>query len=282
MTEKNASSFNSDGPFGAADASRVDFNKLRQNYIRLSNSDYKEDYLEADPSVRIIVGKRGAGKTLYLRSIQDYCRQMAENGDSIYFTDIDNEPPDSELITKVNLWYKNDADADEGWRRIWKVVILRSLYAHFFYSPSLRKYINSKITERFHSRYAAILPKTQVAISIYNQLSNLLNRHQSLRDLHHFLHLEEWAEFEVEMGQILKYAPPVYFFIDQVDDDFEHAPYDWLKCQYGLFSAVFRFIRNQVYGGRLHIIVSIREMVYAYILQTQNGNKYLTESKIKL
>src|ERR1700761_1780647 len=115
---------NSSGPFGDADASRVDFQKLRQTYIKLSSGTNTNDYLETDTSIRVIVGKRGAGKTLYLRSIQDYCKKLDEDGKSIYLTEIDNEPPQSELVSKINSWFDNDNHSDEGWRRIWKIVVL--------------------------------------------------------------------------------------------------------------------------------------------------------------
>jgi len=282
---EEGSVIDSSGPFGDADASRVDFQKLRTSFVNLSSTKIKVDEsLGADVSVRVIVGRRGAGKTLYLRSIQDYCRRLVtDSGSSVYVTAIDNEPPDTRLIIKITSWFDDNENlADETWRRIWKLVILRTVYSHIFCSKELSKYANKGKKSYFINNFKQILPSTRSPVSVFTQLTSLLSRFNSLKDLQDFLYLDEWADFEYEIGNILTKCPPMYFFIDQLDDDFANAPYHWLKCQYGLFSTVFRMIRNQILGGKLHIVVCIREIVYTYILQTQHGNKYLSESKIKV
>ncbi len=272
------------GPFGDAEASNVDFHKLRNSFINLTSLQTQTIDETLDTSARVIVGRKGSGKTLYLRFIQDhYRRQNSENENSVYITDIDNKPPDSELITKITSWFeKDDNKADETWRGIWKMVILRTTYCHLFYSKTLDKYVSKREKSEFFSKYSKILPKIKAPTSIFNQLTNLLSNFNSLKDLQSFMFLEEWGPFEYELNLLIKSSPPIYFFIDQLDDDFSHAPYEWLKCQYGLFAAMFRFIRSNTLGGRLHIIACIRELVYAYILHTQDGSKYLSEPKIKV
>ncbi|GAB3219486.1 hypothetical protein J0A67_04650 [Algoriphagus aestuariicola] len=272
------------GPFGDAEASNVDFRKLRNSFINLNSFQNQTIEETLDTSTRVIVGRKGSGKTLYLRFIQDHYRRLnSENDNTVYITDIDNKPTDSELITKINSWFdKDDSKADETWRGIWKMVILRTAYTHLFYSKTLDKYITKKEKLEFSSKYSKILPKINSPTSIFNQLTNILTRFNSLQDLNFFMFADEWGHFEYDMNLLIKSAPPIYFFIDQLDDDFSHAPYDWLKCQYGLFSAMFRFIRGNTLGGRLHIIACIRELVYAYILSTQHGSKYLSEPKIKV
>ena len=65
------------GPFGDAEASRVDFHKLRNSYINLSNTRPESTTDTIDTSARIIVGRKGSGKTLYLRLIQHYNRLVS-------------------------------------------------------------------------------------------------------------------------------------------------------------------------------------------------------------
>jgi hypothetical protein len=274
------SALDSSGPFGDSDASRVNFQTLKASFINLSSTKVKVDEsLGADVSVRVIVGRRGAGKTLYLRSIQDYCKRLSGN---VYVTEIDNQPPDTSLIVKVTAWCDdNDNLADQVWRRIWMMVILRTVYSHLFGSPALSKYFKGR-KSHFVNNYKRILPTTRMPVSVFAQMTSLLSKFNSLKDLQDFLHLDEWADFEYDLGNILIKSPPMYFFIDQLDDDFASAPYHWLKCQYGLFASVFRLIKNEILGGKLHIVVCIREVVYTYILQTQQGNKYLAERKIKV
>jgi hypothetical protein len=277
-------SYDNGGPFGDSDASRVDFHKLRSSYVNIIN-DNNDDIEEAiDTSVRVIVGRKGSGKTLYIRTIQDHYRRLNfDSGGTVYITDIDNEPPDTNLIVKVTTWFEEkEAEADEIWRRIWKIVILRTTYTHLFYSPDLQKYVTQKQKTSFIDKYRSILPSAKVATSVFNQLTSFLANFNSEHNLKSFLYKEEWAAFETELNNLIKQSPPIYFFLDQLDDDFIHAPYQWLKCQYGLFACMFRFIRNNTFGGRLHIVACIREIVYSYILHTQDGTKYLSESKIKI
>jgi hypothetical protein len=272
----------STGPFGDADASRVNFQTLKASFVPLS-ARKKDDSLDADISVRVIVGRRGAGKTLYLRSIQDYCKRLVtDSGTRVYVTDIDNQPPDTSLIVQITSWFEgNESQADEVWRTIWKFVILRTVYSHLFNSKELSKYVIGR-RKKFQKEFSKIIPANNTPQKPFNQLASILSRCNSPKDLLEFLRLEEWADFEYEIGNLLAKVPPLYFFLDQLDDDFANAPYHWLKCQYGLFSAVFRFLRDDAYGGKLHVIVCIREVVYSYILQSQHGSKYLGDSKIKV
>jgi hypothetical protein len=272
------------GPFGDADAAKVDFHKLRNSFINLSADESKTIDDTLDTTVRVIVGRKGSGKTLYLRSLQDHYRRLnSEKLNTVYITDIDNTPPDTSLIVKVTSWFEDkDSEADETWRGIWKMVILRTTVSHLFFATDMEKYVSSKLKSDFYNKYANILPRIKGPTSIFNHLTNLLAQFNSITNLQNFMYLEEWGPFEYELNLLVKKAPPIYFFIDQLDDDFAHAPYQWLKCQYGLFSAMFRFIRNNTFGGRLHVISCIRELVYAYILHTQDGSKYLSEPKIKV
>lgn len=285
MDERNfKNNYDRSGPFGDADASRVDFNKLRNSYINMNSLEKQSMDDVLDTAVRVIVGRKGSGKTLYLRSIQNHYRRL--NNDSqntVYVTEVDNTPPDTSLVVKITSWFENrDSEADEAWRGIWKMAILRTTIVHIFYSNDLQGYISPKLRVSFLDKYSKVLPTIQAPTSIFNQLTILLATFNSPKDLNNFMYLEEWGAIEYELNNLIRNVPPIYFFIDQLDDDFAHAPYQWLKCQYGLFAAMFRFIRTNTMGGRLHIIACIRELVYAYILNTQHGNKYLSESKIKV
>ena len=44
--------------------------------------------------------------------------------------------------------------------------------------------------------------------------------------------------------------PPIYFFIDSVDEEYASAPMFWLQCQKGLFFRTMRFLRDSQFGGR--------------------------------
>ncbi|MFT3796627.1 P-loop ATPase, Sll1717 family [Flavobacterium sp.] len=288
ISTNNATLASENGPFGDSDAANVDFTVLKKGLINFADEDHNnsiDDPFQITPTTRVIFGKKGAGKTLYLKLIQDYCRQ--NNGDktgAIYVTQIDNMPPDSRIIIKVTNWLDEHKDmANETWRKIWYRAILRTIYCHVFNNKEFDKYITKKnLKVSYVKKYERIIPSNSVPISIFRQLENILTRFNSLRDLNAFLELEEWADFEAEIGELLSDLPPLYFFIDAIDDDYQNAPHHWLRCQFGLFNCIFRMLRSQTIGTRLHVVVCLREFVYSYILQTTHGSRYLGESRIKL
>lgn len=279
------SALESSGPFGDADAARVDFNKLKEAFVSLSSNPSLPIESNYDPSTRIIVGRKGAGKTLYIRSIQDQVRKLGRDqpGSTVYVTELDNNPPDSYLIVKFSTFFQeNDAEAVEGWRAMWKMAILRSVYSHLFFKEELHKYVTHAKRDEFQSEYGRVLPSINKPTSINQQLAILLAKFNSERDFRVFCEGEEWSAFESDLGDCLKNAPPMYFFLDQLDDDFANSPRHWLLCHYGLFNTIFRLVRSNVFGGRLHVVACIRELVYVYMLNSQHGSKNLTESKIKV
>lgn len=281
VKSKSSNSFDKKGPFGDPDASRVDFKDLQASYINLSKSaPPRQEYLGADASIRVIVGRRGSGKTLYLRGIQNYCRRQGLN--EIYVTKIDNQPPDTGLVVKVTSWYEDsETRADETWRSICHAAILRSVYTHLFFSTDLAPYVQGR-HQNILEDCKHIIPNANSPHSVLEEMRIILGKYNSTKDLDAFLNREEWTDFENQIALIMRKTPPMYFFIDQLDDDFANAPFHWLKCQFGLFEAIFRFIRDDYFAEKLHITVCIREVVFSYILQTQQGNKYLAEPKIKI
>jgi hypothetical protein len=281
VKSKTSTLLDKKGPFGDPDASRVNFKDLQASYVNLSEyAPKRNEYLGADASIRIIVGRRGSGKTLYLRGIQNYCQKQGLT--NIYVTKIDNQPPDTSLVVKVTSWYEdNEKHAEETWRSICHKAILRSVYTHLFFSEDLEKYVQGR-KQNILDDCKHVIPNANSPHTVLEEMKIILGRYNSPKDLEAFLNREEWTDFENQIAMIMRKTPPMYFFIDQLDDDFANAPFHWLKCQFGLFEAIFRFIRDDNFAEKLHITVCIREVVYSYILQTPQGNKYLAEPKIKI
>ncbi|MFY0630781.1 MAG: hypothetical protein JXR05_10400 [Flavobacteriaceae bacterium] len=266
-------------PFGDADANNVNLDEIIRSFIPM-NSKKKQFNEVFNPSTRVIFGKKGAGKTLYLRGIRNYLKNI-ENPDSIYVTDIDNQPPDTELITKISSWYSDKPSlSDELWRKIWEVTIVQTTITHILYSKELSNNTPSIDKDFFLKKYKKILPKNKAPNNLFNQLTSVIEKFNSAQDLNHYLRSELWGSLLYDFNVLIKNNPPIYFFLDQLDDDFINSPHSWLSCQYGLFNTIFRFLRNNTFGRRLHIIVCLREFVYAYILNGQHGTKYLNDSKI--
>jgi hypothetical protein len=56
----------------------------------------------------------------------------------------------------------------------------------------------------------------------------------------------------------------------------------WMRCQEGLFLQVMRLLRNPRLGGRLHLIISLRDIVLSTVLRSEHQNRYRGESHIRV
>ncbi|HJZ08709.1 MAG TPA: serine/threonine-protein kinase, partial [Trebonia sp.] len=75
---------------------------------------------------------------------------------------------------------------------------------------------------------------------------------------------------------------PVFFYLDAVDEEFSHAPMYWLKCQEGLFYQVMRLLRDQKLGGRLHVVICIRDIVMSSVYLSEHAPRYYNEPHIRV
>jgi hypothetical protein len=56
----------------------------------------------------------------------------------------------------------------------------------------------------------------------------------------------------------------------------------WLKCQEGLFYQVMRLLRDHKLGGRLHVVVCIRDIVMSSVYRSEHAPRYYNEPHIRV
>jgi hypothetical protein len=56
----------------------------------------------------------------------------------------------------------------------------------------------------------------------------------------------------------------------------------WLKCQEGLFYQVMRLLRDPRLGGRLHVVVCIRDIVMSSVYRSEHAPRYYNEPHIRV
>ena len=56
----------------------------------------------------------------------------------------------------------------------------------------------------------------------------------------------------------------------------------WLKCQEGLFYQVMRLLRDHKLGGRLHIVICIRDIVMSSVYRSEHAPRYYNEPHIRV
>ena len=267
------------GPFGNPDGSRADIEDLISEFVDFGG-DPAYGHLATranDSMVRVIVGKLGAGKTVYLRRLQDFQAHQ----DSVYAGVPQQSLPKTEVVVKACQWF-SDRVLVEKWMQIWERAIMRSLASHLLCRPELRHQLRDEQAEEMEKSYARLLDDFRRPRSIYSQVRDIINQRQTAHQLSAYLDDPLWDDLEDLLGEVVGQCKPIYFYLDALDEEFSHAPMYWLKCQEGLFYQVMRMLRDHRLGGRLHIVVCIRNIVMSSVYRSEHAPRYYNEPHIRV
>ena len=267
------------GPFGNPDGSRADLEDVISEFVDFGG-DPAYGHLATranDSMVRVIVGKLGAGKTVYLRRLQDFQAHQ----DSVYADMPEQSLPKTEVVVKACQWF-SDSVLVEKWMQIWERAIMRSLASYLLCRPELRQKLSDEQAEEMRQSYARLLDDFRRPRSIYSQVRDIINERQTAHQLSTYLDDPLWDDLEDLLGEVVGQCKPIYFYLDALDEEFGHAPMYWLKCQEGLFYQVMRMLRDHRLGGRLHIVVCIRDIVMSSVYRSEHAPRYYNEPHIRV
>ena len=191
------------GPFGNPDGSRADIEDLISEFVDFGgNPAYGHLATRANDSmVRVIVGKLGAGKTVYLRRLQDFQAHQ----DSVYADAPQQSLPKTEVIVKACQWF-SDRVLVEKWMQIWERAIMRSLVSHLLRDPELRQQVRDEQAEEIEQSYARLLGDFRRPRSIYSEVRDIINQQHNAHQLSTYLDDPLWDDLEDLLGEV---AQPV-------------------------------------------------------------------------
>lgn len=266
-------------PFGNPDGARADLKEVMHGFVGLADESFHAalgDPAE-DLSARIIIGRMGAGKTIYLRR----SHAMAGADPATYADAVRNDLPSTDDVVDVCHRYEPET-VEETWTAIWRRAILRALASHLLFAPSLRESVSFAARERLEEDFAALLGRPTAPRSPYAEVSAIIRKHRSRGSLDRYLKHPQWPDLTWHLSQALRETRPVYFHLDAVDEQFGRAPMYWLKLQKGLFHAVIDLLRDSDFGGRLHVVACVRDIVYSHILRSEHAGRYRDEPHIRV
>ena len=268
-----------EAPFGNPDGSRADIEEVLKGFVDFGGSAVWGGLgmKSNDLSARVIVGRKGSGKTVYLRRLQ----AAADDQDSVYADHIQQSLPTTENIIKFCQFFEEHI-LTEKWMLLWHRAILRSVVSHLLNHPSLRQVVSIETMERLSEDYSELLRNFGTPMSIYSQVTEIIGMHDTAHIITRFLENPLWEELEARVANIIRECPPLYFFVDAVDEEFSHAPMYWHRCQKGLFYTTMRFLRDSKLGGRLHIVICVRDIVLSSVYRSEHRSRYYGEPHIKL
>ena len=189
--------------------------------------------------------------------------------------------PKTEVVVKACQWF-SDRVLVEKWMQIWERAIMRSLASHLLCRPELRQQLRDEQADEIERSYARLLDDFRRPRSIYSQVRDIINQRQTAHQLSTYLDDPLWDDLEDLLGDIVGQCKPIYFYLDALDEEFSHAPMYWLKCQEGLFYQVMRLLRDHKLGGRLHIVVCIRDIVMSSVYRSEHAPRYYNEPHIRV
>ena len=260
-----------DKPFGDPDGSNTNPNDLMTEFVEFSTPWGGLSLNSDDPSARVIVGRKGSGKTVYLRRLQI----SANSNSSRFARPVERDIPPTRSIVEFNQTFRNH-NLVELWTDIWRKAIFRSLASLFMFDPIMSANLSTRVVSKLTNQLRPILSRNTSPVTVYSQVQEIINRFHGWDNLDNFLQNPVWGDLEWEIGELMKNSPPIFLYVDAMDEEYERAPKIWLSCQLGLFYQVFRLLRNEQLGGRLHVVVAIRELVYASVMQSEHRTRYFS------
>lgn len=270
MYKKNA--------FGNPDGSRTEITDMMLEFVAFDNKYFSSGVaFPDDMKTRVIVGPKGSGKTVYLRRM----RAILKENPSIYVNEIEQELPSTDLVIRFGQCF-SEIEITEKWMYVWKFAIIRSVISNILKNQEWNQEVSTADMEKILEYQKVIFPKYNVPMTIYSEVRNILSSYHTRNMFNEYAEKKEWDEIEVIVGDILKTLPPIYYFIDSVDEEFAHAPMYWLRCQKGLFYRVMRLLRKGIYGNKLHVVISIRDNVMASVCESEHHTRYMNEEHVKL
>ena len=288
MTQASATA--SSRPFGQIEGAYAEIRPIRSGFIEFDGlfSDVAISPQEQD--IRILVGRMGTGKSINLRRLQDHHIQELEDGDrSVYTAGYSQQA--ATALTTINVRYFSQAfgrnDLTEMWKLLWRRAIFRAAVSHLLNAEAMIPYTETADIPILRSAHPLlsdqgtptdIASEAQMIIESVRQVHPRAQRDRTQHALLSFLQAGDWTRIEHEVLKVLSNCPPMYFYIDAVDDEFRAAPSYWLRSQKGLFYQIYTMLRDDRWRERLHIIAAVRHHVLSSVYSAEGGHKYLNEN----
>lgn len=268
------------GAFGNPDAARTEISKAPvvemgevAPHLAISRTNF---------STHVIVGRKGAGKTLHLRNLGI---AATDKTDIIAISD-----PGvlKEHTLKFVAQRLDPSHPHIVWQLLWRRSIF-SFLGSLFYAPhkqfafhagdTLKPRIDEKVIQ---NRFAPVFTIPTIAITPVQYVETIASRYSRSQDLYAYLTNPLWAEFENVIAVSMHSAAPIFVFMDALDAQNENFPQLWHDCQYGLFLTIYEILTQAQFGGRLHVMTTVRESVYRAVLRTEHATRFFGDSHLRL
>lgn len=281
----------SEGPFGVPDAGRGSYN---DEFMDIDGKLPSPIHDSESMRKRILVGKKGSGKSLYLRW---HLRAAEKRGFIVlaekraFSTGLAAEIDlvamrDAEILSKKlqNRFIDQPSYMMNFWSQLWeRALYLSASSVLLFEGGGVLSSKRVEIVEKYKDLFLCDMKSKRTVSNFIEIMSSKFNgnRRSSIQWRKYIDH-PDWGLLRDDLAQWCEDAPPLALYVDAVDDDFEDAPQVWLHCQGGLFKTAFETTYKDAHlANRLHLVIAIRDITLSGVQQSEHGTRYVTDPKIQ-
>lgn len=274
------------GAFGDPDGRRADL----VDFVNVSELQHSTLFNPSSQRIRIVVGSKGSGKTFYLKrmkadleSVRSSIRVVGEEQRLPIVDETEATQLFSTLhVLKVAHWFSGNV-LTEVWQQLWGRAIILSVVSHLLNNRTLRTHVEEDERKRLRSDFGTLIRSLRRDTrSPFTTARDLIDRAHSGDEFIRGLDDPLWDDLEGRVAMLLQRTPPLYIFIDTVDEEFTSAPVYWLRCQKGLFYETMRLLRHAKIGSRLHVVISVRDIVLYSIFRSEHGARYVGDPHVRV
>ena len=265
-------------PFGHPDGASGNLQDVQAQFVDFSDSGTAGGLASRmdDRTVRVLVGKKGVGKTIYLRRYQ----ASASDESSLFAADRESSPPATEDVVRVTRLF----DAEDGHRDVGTDLAAGDPAFGHLPAPvpaAVARPARARGRGAAARDFAPLITACRAPRYVYSEVTDILGSAHTAHKLNDYLKDRRWGDLDYWLGRALRDAPPIYLFIDAVDEHFQRAPMYWLKCQKGLLLQVMSMVQGEL-GSRLHVVIGIRDLVLSSVLRGEQASRYRSSPHIRV
>ncbi len=266
-------------PFGIPDGAVADIQDYENGFVTFPDHFGGIARDRSDARVRVVVGRLGGGKSLYLRRMQASQSLNAA---------VHAEPParnlsdlsSSDVVLATQLLGRITENT-EAWKRLWRAAIFRSATSFLLTAEPYRSALRETDRERLR-HYWPLLGAPGAKRRITHEAHAIIRDNDTATELRNYLSDGSWADAEQCVLDLLERTRPLFLYVDAIDDNFKYAPAYWLRVQRGLFYAVMDLMRDPEGGRRLHVVIALRDIALASTRSSESGTRYIEETHVNI
>ncbi|RYD53887.1 MAG: hypothetical protein EOP60_09275 [Sphingomonadales bacterium] len=219
--------------------------------------------------VRVLVGRKGSGKTHVLRHIE--IRSRAE-GRSVTLETLDeNFFTDGALVQLRGTL--DSASSITFWLSCWRLAAISASLSYFTClrpdSRAKKAMADLGVTpDELRSRFQAfVFPNVDEPFGPVAALKKQLARHKNFKSTRTLFRELDFGSAEAEVGRLLHVYGDIHFLIDGIDEFAWIDPRSWLEPQLGLFKLAFMQQVTRSNIRKVFLTITLRNYVFSHALR---------------